>query len=545
MTANNLYKHRRRSISKDSNYSRGAKSSFSVEKSYQKMPSNKHKKHEQKSRVDKSKPSNIGSPASRRSKSKTISDNTGAGKKTAKVDFKEWRRQQFERLNSKRLAQQARLAQADNSHDSRVNKSKLANQRNSHDEHSRAQAPKQVSAYIPSKPHVEKGSISKHKESTTNKEISKNPVRSPYQTEKKHAAEVRSRPSIEAFVPRSEMQSEEIKKLSEKENKAKHPPKQRTEFEPMAPRIQSPFNFDDLPDIPKLPTQNVQKPKPFIPDRISDTSRNNSSVVPKSNAHHREEREGFQNKRQEDYAKSSERQYSAYIPKHILDEQAEKQKKQKDDHYRKRKRSASREDYHKTSKHSKHSESYKEFDYHKDKSVDKAQYREKQDSNQDRHFGYQNIDRDRSSISSDKKGSKYNQDKEMAYDRQVSSSSPEKRREKKANRSPSIDFPEPKNLNRPDSDRKLNDLISIERIDSNNDSIRQQLNLTPKVQHVVQESPTLLYMNQTVNQQQSAESEAKISPVKTYDEKEKQPSNLESEILNDVASDSVNSKDDF
>ena len=350
---------------------------------------------------------------------------------------------------------------------------------------------------------------------------------------------------FEPYVPRSELQSEEKKLLSEKDNKVKSQSKSMMEYERVAPRIQSPFNFDDLPDIPKISSSDTQKSKPFTSHIINESYKNIKSSKPKDVAG-KHEREGYVNKIQFDYQKQDEKTYTPYIPKHIRNEQPEKYQSYKND-TRKRQRSESKEDYHKSSKYYKHarnSESYREFDRYKDEFDKNPNFKNKDSTYHDGYHRDQNTERDKSSHNLDIM-SKDIEDKDMRFDRDIESASPEKRRDKKAaNRSPSITFPESKNSFRPDSDRKLYESVNMERIESNNESMKQQISLTPKIQHIEQESPTLIHMNQNLHQQ-SAESEIKISPEKSYDGKEKLTSNLESEISNDADSDSINSKDDF
>ena len=540
ITAMNAYRNRRRSISKESNFSRGAKSNISVEKSRQNISTSHHHKSDIRKRK-KSRISNIGSPVSKHSKTKTISDNEGAASKnTPKIDHRDWQKKKYEELMKKKKGLPAKVIQHDIGHD----RSKLAHQKHSYDKQMRPNTSKNVSAYTPNKSYGNERDRSKSRESVARDSSHKTSTKSPYHSDKK-LIEAKNRPVVEAYVPPSAIQSEEKKKTFEKDDKLKSQSKSMTEAEPLTARIQSPFNFDDLPDIPKISSSDTQKPKPQVSDRSSETFKNNPNLTPKDGVN-KQLKESYTNKNQEEYRKQNER-YSAYVPKHVRNDISEKHRPQKED-TRKRKRSVSREDDYQSSKHHKqpkHSESYREFDRQVDRFEENKKFKER-DSNQnyDRYNSYQNNERDRFSPNLDFI-SKDVEDKEIRLDRNIDSFSPEKRRDKKAeNKSPSINFSEPKNLYRPDSERKFNESLNMDRMESNNDSLKQQISLTPKIQNIERESPTLIHLNQNTHQQ-SAESEVKISPEKSYDGKEKHMSNLESEILNDPDSDSVNSKDDF
>ena len=535
-TAMNAYRNRKRSISKESDFSRGAKSNISVNKFRQHNSPNKN----QKSNVwkqNKSKRSNLGSPKSRQSKTETISDNAAGSKNTPKANYKEWRKQKFEEYKNKKKSMPAKVIQTESSYE----KSKFVHQKHHYDKLIGTSASKNFTAYTPNKQITNEKDRSKSKGSVA-RDNQKAPTKSLYQTEKKQS-DVKNKPVFKPYVPRSELQLEKKKLISEKDEKAKSQSKSIMEYEPVAPRIQSPFNFDNLPDIPKISSSNTQKSKPFTSHIINEGYKNIPSPTPNDLAD-KHEREGYVNKNQFDYQKQDEKTHTPYVPKHVRNEQSEKYKSQKDD-TRKRQRSVSREDYHKSPKyhkHARHSESYREFDRDKDKFDENPNFKKKDSTHN--YDGYQNTKRDRSSHKSDIMN-KDIEDKDIRFDKNMESASPEKRRDKKAaNRSPSITFPEPKNSFRPVSDRKFYESVNMERIENNNESMKQQIILTPKIQHIEQESPTLIHMNQNLHQQ-SAESEIKISPEKSYEGKEKLMSNLESEILNDADSDSVNSKDDF
>ena len=64
-----------------------------------------------------------------------------------------------------------------------------------------------------------------------------------------------------------------------------------------------------------------------------------------------------------------------------------------------------------------------------------------------------------------------------------------------------------------------------------NDSFKDQLNLTPMMPSLIQESPILKHMEQTVSKHKSGDSDFKITPEKSYGEKHKPSPRADSCLL--------------
>ena len=173
-TAMNAYRSRKRSISKESDFSRGAKSYISVDKSCKRNSLNQLKKSDVR-KQKKSKRSKLGSPISRQSKTKTISDNAAGSKNTLKANHKEWRKQKFEEYKNKKKSMPAKVIQAESSHE----KSKSHQQKHNCDRQIGTSASKNFTAYTPNKQITNERDRSKSRESVA-RDSQNTPTKSPY-----------------------------------------------------------------------------------------------------------------------------------------------------------------------------------------------------------------------------------------------------------------------------------------------------------------------------------------------------------------------------